>query len=705
VATGLPDAVTVEVEFTDGVWTDVTADVVSGVEITRGRASAVDSSQPGMCTFTLDNASGGYTPDNPLSTLYPNWVEGKRVRVVVEYDSTEFVRFLGWVVQIEPGFPMDVSSALVNVVAADAMGRLERRRLRSILREYLVGSTAPGGDSMADLLYDYFPLTDADGSRAATSAFPSGAIGTLTLHGSASWGTAAVSPTLGADVVTLPAGSRLTGSSSRPVSGQSINQAGMWFTCPEDAYGVLFTIRGHGGVLTVSVQSGGQLGLYRVATDGTVLTNAAYGPLVNDGTPHFVGYVEASYPAFIYERSLHVDGVSVYEDFGDSPYLYAGSVTIGPPTAGEIGVGHFFMAKSSNDADNLIVKTEVYNLTLPSALSLTQDELLDHVSTWTGTTVDGTTGSTRPVTPLPTEGMSALDLAQLVANNETGRMWHDYEADAVYVESVSDAYPDTVALTLDVEDDAVGEVVMARDASLLVKSVTARNGATDTTAEDADADTDATAGVDACVSDLNQLWEKASARIALGKYQRLRPAQIRVDLMTATNDLYADAFALRPGLRVRVANLPSAHFGVTYMDGYVEGWQEFIGVEGYAFTLDLSPADAPGVARFDTARFAFGDGVANLNGAIDADDTSISIEWTGSSVLSTDSGDYPLDLNINGERVTVSTAPGAGTSPRTLTVTRGVAPTIARAHADGEPVEVWDAGRFTTYAIDDGGSG
>ena len=62
--------------------------------------------------------------------------------------------------------------------------------------------------------------------------------------------------------------------------------------------------------------------------------------------------------------------------------------------------------------------------------------------------------------------------------------------------------------------------------------------------------------------------------------------------------------------------------------------------------------------------------------------------------MSTSAGDYPLDLDINGERVTVTSAPAGSTSPQTVTITRGVAPTVARAHGAGEAVDVWNAARW-----------
>ena len=165
------------------------------------------------------------------------------------------------------------------------------------------------------------------------------------------------------------------------------------------------------------------------------------------------------------------------------------------------------------------------------------------------------------------------------------------------------------------------------------------------------------------------------------------------DLATAQNDLYAAWFLATPGSRVRVTGIPSTYFGVTYIDGYLEGWTERPTVRGYQVTLDLSAADAPREGVFDTARWAFGDGVCTAS-VLTSSATSVTLTWTGTQTLSTVAGDYPLDLDINGERVTISSAPAGGTSPRTVTIVRGVAPTVARAHVAGDAVEIWNASRF-----------
>ncbi len=132
---------------------------------------------------------------------------------------------------------------------------------------------------------------------------------------------------------------------------------------------------------------------------------------------------------------------------------------------------------------------------------------------------------------------------------------------------------------------------------------------------------------------------------------------------------------------------------MTYIDGYAQGWTEEWGVDAVRVTFDLSPADAPREGVYDTSRYCWGDGVCTAS-SLTSSATSVTLTWTGTQTLSTSAGDYPMDLNINGERVTITAAPAAGTSPRTVTITRGVAPTVARAHAAGDAVDVWDADIF-----------
>lgn len=160
-------------------------------------------------------------------------------------------------------------------------------------------------------------------------------------------------------------------------------------------------------------------------------------------------------------------------------------------------------------------------------------------------------------------------------------------------------------------------------------------------------------------------------------------------------------WALRLGGRVRYNTVPTQHFGVSYMDGYVEGWKEEIAVDGYVVTFDLSAADAPPEAKWTDStygRFCWGDGVATVTGGTAVGSTgngTLIITTSSGPTLSTSAGDYPLQLDWNGECVTITSAPASSTSPQTVTITaRGQNGTVARSHSTGEAVDIWLGARF-----------
>lgn len=73
----------VEIEFVDGVWTDVTADVDTirtPIAVDSGD-TAESSGDTGSLTVVFNNPIQEYTPGNQLSSRYPNFTSGKRIRV------------------------------------------------------------------------------------------------------------------------------------------------------------------------------------------------------------------------------------------------------------------------------------------------------------------------------------------------------------------------------------------------------------------------------------------------------------------------------------------------------------------------------------------------------------------------------------------------------------------------------------------------
>jgi hypothetical protein len=256
----------------------------------------------------------------------------------------------------------------------------------------------------------------------------------------------------------------------------------------------------------------------------------------------------------------------------------------------------------------------------------------------------------------------------------------------------------TVSLSLGADDDISNGQQWAQNVQGKPTRVSVNSPAISATIVDATAETNGIPvnelNVDTWSRDANNANDVAWLRLRTSSSLRL--SHISVELATAETNLYAalcgSAF---PGMRITVANIPTGFIGISQTDVYVQGWVEKYASNAVLWTFDTTPADAPGEAVFDTTRFSWGDGVCSVS-ACTATATSLTLTWTGTSVLSTTAGDYPLDLNVNGERVTITSAPASGSSPQTVTVTRGISPTVARAHSAGEPVDLWNG---YTYAF------
>lgn len=115
----------IEVEFTPGVWTNVTAYQLPGaITITTGRTDAGERMLPGRMTgLRLDNTDGRFTVGNASSPYWPNVTSGKQVRVSLKDPASIFwyPRFTGRV----EGWPLswadNGATCVVSLSAVDAL--------------------------------------------------------------------------------------------------------------------------------------------------------------------------------------------------------------------------------------------------------------------------------------------------------------------------------------------------------------------------------------------------------------------------------------------------------------------------------------------------------------------------------------------------------------------------------------------------------
>lgn len=156
--------------------------------------------------------------------------------------------------------------------------------------------------------------------------------------------------------------------------------------------------------------------------------------------------------------------------------------------------------------------------------------------------------------------------------------------------------------------------------------------------------------------------------------------------------LLDEALALVEGDQLVLTNLPTGS-PVSSFTGFIERVERVFTND--ALTLVFTLSAWIDIHEFDSAtigRFAEDEGTITLTSTVTNSATSISATTAaGSPPLTNAAGDLPFDISLNGERCTV-TAVSAATSPQTLTVTRGVAPTSAVAHTAGAVISIWNPG-------------
>lgn len=88
--------VIVEVQFTAGVWTDISSYVYE-VHTNRGRNSQLDRMEAGTCDLILNNKDRRFDPSNTSSPYYPNVVPVRPIRVRALWSASYYPRFQGFV--------------------------------------------------------------------------------------------------------------------------------------------------------------------------------------------------------------------------------------------------------------------------------------------------------------------------------------------------------------------------------------------------------------------------------------------------------------------------------------------------------------------------------------------------------------------------------------------------------------------------------
>lgn len=746
-AAGFPDSAKLEIEFTSGTWTDVTTyvDWSQGVEIKQGRASEFDDVSPGELSVTLYNlpdtttSISPFTPDSPLSPYYPNVTKGKRIRFTINQASTAYQRFIGWIQAWSLNLSDSVVEATVTISAIDRLGVQNAQPMNALWAENWRTESQLAGAS-----WDVWPL-DEQANAATYRNVNTAGQPALIITGPSKTGKVDVSSDSAGIFVdgALAFQKDTTATRSAPYvwvqptgwgssthrqfmfafrSTEKTNDtivAAIYATTTPSKRPVGRIILAANGQLTWVVSSTSADPASGVSVDMANGSSTDSGLRYNDGKWHtvfiFDDTVTSQWVCFIdggYQANTSTSSAA-YLVVGTDPYTGAAdatnrarSLSFGGGEKNAYGFNGDITMIAAN-TDNVYVSSyggyETWGLRntkqVQDAVGVVLRSDLGATAT-AGTNYTITGSDNRNIGVGQTAGTTIGETLTTIARTAGATYWVN-PTTGLPTFITSDANrPTSSLITINLgADDEISvrqqwaQNVQSKPTRVTVTSPYATIVAIDTTAETAGtpiSDTSITTWSSSSTTALDPAW----ARLRVSSTLRL--SQLGVDLVTAQTSFYASLCgSARPGMRITVANIPTGFIGISQTDVYVQGWVEKYASDAVLWMFDTTPADAPGEAVFDTTRFSWGDGVCSVS-ACTASDTSLTLTWTGTAALSTTAGDYPLDLNVNGERVTVSSAPSGSTSPQTVTVIRGVSPTVARTHSAGEPVDLWNG---YTYAF------
>ena len=148
--------------------------------------------------------------------------------------------------------------------------------------------------------------------------------------------------------------------------------------------------------------------------------------------------------------------------------------------------------------------------------------------------------------------------------------------------------------------------------------------------------------------------------------------------------------ALEVGDRMSITNIDAADIPDD-VDLIIQGYTETITNTTWEITFNCAAGQPYQVAKFGTARYDADGSV--LTAAIDDNDLAFQVTKTGTSLWTIDPAAFPFDVNIGGERMTVSGITGAA-SPQNVAISARAVNGVAKSHPANTPVRLWNTPRY-----------
>lgn len=682
-------------------WTEITSDLQLREAIAMTRGTADEQGQTNSSAdLVLRNPDGRYTPDNPESDLWPNFDLNCPIDLAVNLGDgggwrTRAVQYLS---DISPVWPdMTPHGAEVVIATGGLFRRMGQGKRKLSAMRRAIEPDAP---------IAWWPLDDGSQSTAASSGLEGGASMTVAsgapgfggIDGPIGSGGKAMllMSTAGTALGTLSAAADGVSATGWTVEAwvEAVLTPGAlsadvrlvdWTTSSSDVPRWRIGMSGPSGRIT----------LYAVdAADSTLVfwTSGAANPHPTvDGAWHHVR-VSVEQDGSDVQVQMHVDGLLVVDD----PWVgkTAGAVRkIQAPYVTEVWTTTGF--DSAGVASISVYDTPTIDDHYAAGIGHLGEEAhtrIARICTENGfpSAVTASRSTAMGVQPIA----SVLEILRDCETTDHGVL--DDSQGVVAYRALSELYNQTPEITLNgLSRELFGPFAPIRnDAKRLNTARATRPGGGSRPYTDA-ADV-AKVGtyegdVAVNVSSDDALTDHAAWRAAIGTTPGMRYPSLTLDLLVAPQ-LVVPAMGLQLGDAVTLANPPRQHAkGDIALQ--VRGWTETISGRrrGWQIVANAVRADPYNVfvvagtgnsGRLDASS-------STLTADVEVSATSFQVSTTGTLLTTTTTfpGDFPLDVNIGGERMTV-TAITSATSPQTLTVTRAVNG-VRKRHRAGTAVRLW----------------
>lgn len=179
------------------------------------------------------------------------------------------------------------------------------------------------------------------------------------------------------------------------------------------------------------------------------------------------------------------------------------------------------------------------------------------------------------------------------------------------------------------------------------------------------------------------LLDRAGWELNLGTNPAPRYPQIAVNLLrTGNGSIYWQMLDVRPDSFVTLAG-----WTADLLTLLARGYSEVLNSDKHQMVCNTMEGSRFAVPQLDDGASRAAAGASSLNAGITSTATSFAVKSTDGTLWTTSAGDFPLDVEIGGERMTVGTVTGTS-SPQTFSsVTRSVNG-VVKSHLAGESVQI-----------------